>query len=217
MTTAMVLLWILGGLAFVATGYLSGAGRGRKERDRLRDDLEQANYEVEVFTKQADALSGMVLRDIQQDIQSAVENALDRESSSEAELGEIVGDVQSRGQLERLLDLIASKGQFLTVLVSDETGLPVATNRDAQDATEIAGLSSALLGFADRTVQVRRPAIASILLYDETKHATMHRIFQAGADRYLLSVVAQRAVLPLTMLDPVLGQIETVLTDRTWH
>ena len=214
MTTAMVLLWIMGGVTFIIAGYLFGVRRGAASRSELRHLLEQAQYEVEVVGKQADTLSGQVIKDIQ----TAVGSLLDQERATPgADLEGIESDVKSRGELQRLLDLIASKGHFATVLVSNETGLPVASNSKAHNADEIAGLSSLLLSFADRTVQVRQPALNSILLYDETEQATLHRIFRAGEDRYLLTAVASSAALAPNTLDPALGQIEAVLADRAFH
>lgn len=118
-----------------------------------------------------------------------------------------------RDALPRLLDGIAAKG-FKTVLLSDDSGLPLAANRDAEGLDRLAGISSILLLLADRMKRDGAPAPLATIVFDESNHVALHRLFRVAGQRLLLSAVSPGAVdLSPTALDPTLAKIEAVLAS----
>lgn len=122
----------------------------------------------------------------------------------------------TRDQLPKLLDAIAKTAGFSTVLVSDEAGLPLATNRSASDADMLAGVWSLLLTIADRVVAAGAPAPLAVMVHDAQGRAILHRIFSAGNTRFLLTAVSHTHRLAPESLDPALANLERVLTGDSW-
>jgi len=122
----------------------------------------------------------------------------------------------TRDELPRLLEAIARTAGFSTVLVSDEAGLPLATNQSASDADMLAGVWSLLLTIADRVVAAGAPAPLAVMVHDAQGRAILHRIFSAGNARFLLTAVSHTHRLAPESLDPALANLERVLTRDSW-
>lgn len=116
-----------------------------------------------------------------------------------------------RSDLPTILDAIASKAAFASVVLSDESGLPVAASRGCRDAENAAATSSLLFTLADRLAECGAPAPISVLVHDDANETILHRLFRAGSARYLLTATGRgRGVAPET-LDPTLASIERCL------
>ena len=122
----------------------------------------------------------------------------------------------TRDELPKLLEAIAKTGGFSTVLVSDEAGLPLATNQSANDADMLAGVWSLLLTIADRVVAAGAPAPLAIMVHDAQGRAMLHRIFSADKTRFLLTAVSHTHRLAPESLDPALANLERVLSRDSW-
>ena len=117
-----------------------------------------------------------------------------------------------RDNLARLLDQVAEKGQFGTVLLTDEAGLPLAVSSNARDLERLSAISSLVLLVADRLARDDAPAPLSLMMHDEANKLTLCRIFRVGGQRLLLMGVSRGAQLTPTALDPALEKVDTVLS-----
>ncbi|HJL20366.1 MAG TPA: hypothetical protein RMH99_32160 [Sandaracinaceae bacterium LLY-WYZ-13_1] len=118
------------------------------------------------------------------------------------------------GDLPAVLDGIARAGGFVSVLLSDESGLPVATSRGVVDLEAASGVFSLLLTMADRLERGGAPVPRSLVVQDEDNQCTVHRIFRVGDERYLLSAVTRRGAPTPDALDPALASLEATLGRR---
>lgn len=132
------------------------------------------------------------------------------------DLAKIEAGPRSRSDLPAILDTIATKASFGSIVLSDESGLPVAASRGTRDPEGTAGTSSLLFTLADRLVAHGHPQPIAVLVHDEANETILHRLFRAGTARYLLTATGRsRGVVPET-LDPTLDTIERALLHETW-
>jgi hypothetical protein len=130
-------------------------------------------------------------------------------------LGTELSQLQTKsglGELPRLLDSIAEKGGFESVVLSDDVGLPLAASAKARDVESYAGFSALLLTVADRITQSGAPAPVAIVVRDAAAQQILYRVFGVGTARYMLTAVARGVFLAPEALDPALGKLETALT-----
>ncbi|MBK7396126.1 MAG: hypothetical protein IPJ34_07445 [Myxococcales bacterium] len=123
----------------------------------------------------------------------------------------------TRDELPALVQAIAEAGGFEAVVISDEAGLPVATSASATEPELLAGIWSLLLTIADRVASTGASPPLSILVQDREGRSILHRIFEAGGQRYLLTALGGRGpeVGPTT-LDPALDQLAATLVRDGW-
>ena len=132
------------------------------------------------------------------------------------DLARIEGGSNTRSDLPRILETIAKKASFASIVLADESGLPVAASRGARDPEGVAATSSLLFTLADRLAAHGAPAPMSVLVHDEANETILHRLFRAGDGRYLLTATGRgRGVVPET-LDPTLDTIERALTQESY-
>lgn len=125
-------------------------------------------------------------------------------------------DGTARGGLPDLLDAIARKGNFASIVLADEAGLPLAASRGTRDAESVAATSSLLFTLADRMAECGSPAPLAVLVHDEGNETILHRLFRVEGGRYLLTATGRdRGIVPET-LDPALHTIERALARETW-
>jgi len=117
----------------------------------------------------------------------------------------------NRGELPRMMEAIAQIGQFSTVVLSDEAGLPLAVNHDGGDGTLLAGLWSMLLSLADRVTTAGAPSPLAVMVHDAANQTIVHRLFTAGGTRFLLTAVGHARALSPEILDPALSKLERLL------
>jgi predicted regulator of Ras-like GTPase activity (Roadblock/LC7/MglB family) len=118
-----------------------------------------------------------------------------------------------RGDLLHLVDQIAEKGGFVTVLLSDEEGLPLAASSNARDLERLAAISSLSLLVADRLAQDKAPTPLAVMVHDAANKLTLCRIFRIGDQRLLLTAVSTDSQLMPTILDPALAKLDILLSS----
>ncbi len=130
------------------------------------------------------------------------------------ELSQLEAGAVNLGALPRLLDSIAEKGSFQTVVLSDEMGLPLAASSKASDVDLLAGVAAMLLTLSDRIATGGAASPTSIVLQDEANQHTVHRIFSVAGVRYMLTAVTRGKYLSPEALDPALAKLGRVLTRQ---
>lgn len=146
------------------------------------------------------------LRDL---LQQALTPMLQRDTFGR-ELAQVEGGT-TLGELPRLLDTIAQKGGFSSVVLSDDVGLPLAASASATSVDWLAGVGSFLLTLVERSERSNEPKPIGVLVHDESNQLTLHRIFRVGGTQFLLSAVARGQDLRPDALDPALGKLERAL------
>jgi hypothetical protein len=152
-------------------------------------------------------------RNLRETVQGLLGPMVERERLGLA-FSQLDRDVQTRGGLPRLLSLIAERGGFMTVLISDAEGLPLATNDTCENSETLAATTSLLLTLADRIAQSGDPPPIAAVLRDEDNRIVLHRLFRVGEERYVLTAVSKGLFLPPDVLDPSLVQIERILAGQ---
>jgi len=120
----------------------------------------------------------------------------------------------SLGELPRMLDAIAEKGGFASVVLSDDAGLPLASSSNARDVEILAGTASFLLTLADRAHRDGVPRPQAIVVLDESNQQVLHRIFTVDSTRFTLTAVSRGVHVTPVALDAALGKLERVLAKR---
>lgn len=183
----------------ILSGYVLGSRRERRERHRLQRQLAERSARIEAL--------------------STVEGLLTSARIPER-IGQAVTKLRAErtgrpghAELPRLLDTIAEQGAFAAVLLTDETGLPVASSTQARHAEQLAGIASLILTLAERIVANQQPAPLAVLLRDESNQLVLHRIFRLPFtdERYILTAVARGTAATPEALDPALGALEEML------
>lgn len=190
--------------------------RTRELLQRSQDDLAAARGELaDLVAKVAERGKGQAEGQLRE-VQRVLAPLMEKERLAKALAALPVGR-GTRDRLPDLLEAIARAAGFDTVLVSDEAGLPLATNAAAEEADQLAGIWSMLLTIADRVVVTGAPAPLSILVQDADGQTIVHRIFSAGQHRYLLTAVGRGGALSPTTLDPAITKLEALLTHDAWR
>jgi hypothetical protein len=210
-------------------GQLHTLANALGERDTaqraLRDEMQRSLRQLRDRPSDADAMQQTLQRMIapllerdkeDQDLRNTVQQLLSPLMQREQlgyELSQLETGAGTRGELPRLLDGIADKGGFTTVLLSDEAGLPLAASSQATDLDRLAGVSSLVLLLAERSSRRDGPAPLAVVVHDEANQSTLHRLFRVSDQRLLLTAVATSggSITP-TVLDPALGKLETILS-----
>ncbi len=179
----------------------------RRQRLAWKDQADKAQREIERLSSEARS---------RKDDQSGALREVERLLSPYIEREKLLLDLAridgaARGGLPDLLDAIAKKAHFASIVLSDESGLPVAASRDTRDPEGVAATSSLLFTLADRLVERGSPAPSAVLVHDEANETILHRLFRVEAGRFLLTATGRgHGVMPET-LDPTLHSIERAL------
>ncbi len=199
MTTTLlaVLIGVAAAALLLAAGYLFGVRRGSSAREALRQRLSTRGLDGD-----DESLRGA----IQQLLAPLVERDQLGYDLAHLELG-----TGRRGELPRLLDDIADKGGFATVLLSDQDGLPLAASSGAADVDRLAGYSSMVMVVADRLSRNAGPAPLAITVHDESNQQLLSRLFAVAGQSLVLTAVAAGTNLSPTALDPALAKLEAIL------
>ena len=121
----------------------------------------------------------------------------------------------SRSDLNDLLDAIARRGRFDAVLISDESGLLLATSADAEETEGRAGASATLITVARYLVRVGEPEPLAFLLHDQANRMALSRMFTVDNTPYLLTAVSTGQAVGTHVLDPILEQVTGLMQDWT--
>lgn len=117
----------------------------------------------------------------------------------------------TRGDLPRVMEAIAKIGNFSSVVLSDEVGLPLAVNAASQDGDMIAGLWSMLLSLADRIASAGAAPPMAVVVHDAANQTILHRLFASSGSRFLLTATSRARSLDPAALDPALDKLERLL------
>lgn len=190
------------------------------EAKRTERQLQQALSEQSALKAQVASLRERVAKDAEsgkaregravEQVQKLLAPLIERERLSE-ELARLEMGRGTRGELPRLMDAIAKIGNFSTVVLSDEVGLPLATNQGSPDSDVIAGVWSLLLSIADRVAVSGKPVPTAVLVHDAENHMTVHRLFSSAGGRYLLTATGRTGALAPGALDPALDKLQRIL------
>lgn len=196
----------------LVSGYLFGVRQGNKVRETLRqENFELAHQLAQLratLSHQADEQDATLRATIEQVLKPLVRKEQLSQGLSRPSIGE-------HRDLTPLLDQIAEKGDFSTVLLSNEEGLPLAANKAAPDLERLLATASLMLLVADRIAGHQAPAPRAIMIHDETDATTLCRIFHIQGQRLSLTAVTNGARLTPTMLDPALDKVDAVLTGSS--
>ena len=210
--TTIALIIALGAAALRLTaGYLFGVQRAFGAREQLRAQTLRQAQDIELLREEL----AHKTTEQEQSLRTTIENALaplvQREQLS-IDLSRIASDAGTRRDLTKLLDLIASAGNFSDVVLSDEDGLALAANAAATEADRLAANSSLVLLMADRIAGDGRPPPLAVMLHDEANKTTLSRIFRVQDRRLSLTVIASaEGRLTPTALDPALTKVTSSL------
>lgn len=138
---------------------------------------------------------------------------LDRERVGR-ELSTIKVGSNGLGELPKLVDAIGQKGGFAAVVLSDESGLPLAASSGATEVESLSAIAAFFLTLADRASHASHPRPISCVILDDTNRMTLHRVFSVGNARFTLSAVSRGNNLAPGALDGALSPIERALTSR---
>ncbi|MGB0128649.1 MAG: hypothetical protein WBP72_13510 [Rhodocyclaceae bacterium] len=213
----IVPLAIVVGLAaavlLLTAGYLFGVRRGAEARVALNHQhrthaLELAQLRVELSQSGGD-------RDekLKETLQQILAPLVERDQISLG-LSKVTIDEGHHGDLAKLLDQIADKGNFSAVLLSDDDGWPMAASSNARDVDKLSATSSLLQVMADRMVRGDEPVPLSLMVYDADNVVTLCRLFRVADRRFALTAVAPGAQLTPVALDPALVKVSAVLASR---
>ncbi len=212
MTLLISLLALSAALMFLAAGYLIGVRKGDAARENLR--LLNRGFAKEIAQLRQQSATpqpaGEGLRAALQDILSPL---VQRERLS-YELSRLEGGGGHQRDLTAILDQMAGKGNFSSVLLTDAQGWRVAASSATQDSERLGATASMLLLMADRIASSGSPAPLSLMLYDTTNTTTLCRIFQVDSHRMTLTVVASGADLTPAAIDPALIKLNAVLLTK---
>lgn len=147
------------------------------------------------------------------DLRRLVTPMLDRERVSR-ELSKLEVGKGGLVELPGLLDTIAEKAGFASLVLSDEAGLPLAASKGAVDVDTVAGSAAFFLVLSERATQASRPRPLSCVVLDETNCMTLHRMFAVGPAHFTVSAVARGVHLGPGALDPALSSLERILAPR---
>lgn len=196
---------LTGAMLLLLAGYLAGVKRGRSVRTHL--EAERAELQDRLGRLEGESDADVELR---RDVERLLAPLVRREKMQH-EMSTLTAGNVGRGDLVLLLDGIAETGGFLTVLLSDVSGLPLATNTSAEDIDRLGGVASIVFLLAERVIRDGGSAPAALLMSDSMNRVTLHRIFSAGNKRLLLTAVTSGRDLGLRSLDPALVRLEQAL------
>ncbi len=113
--------------------------------------------------------------------------------------------------LPRVLDAICEKGGFSSVVLSDDEGLPLASNGAARNVESLAGTSALFFTLVDRAAERREARPSAVLVQDEGNQVTLHRMFTVGSSRFVLTAVGRGLAVAPGALDAALPKLENAL------
>ncbi|MBK8336298.1 MAG: hypothetical protein IPL03_06760 [Sterolibacteriaceae bacterium] len=214
MTMAIAaIIGLAAAVLLLSAGYLFGVKRGAQAREQLRQqDLEQTQ-ELARLREQLSQRGIEQHENLKATIAQLLSPLIQRDRLS---FEPLTSDAQSgrHGDLNRLLDQIAEKGNFATVLLSDNEGWPLAASSNAQDQDRLGATASMLLLIADRMGDTGAAAPLSLMVHDAANTVTLCRIFSVGDHRLALTAVSPGTLLLSTALDPALVKVDAALLQR---
>ena len=205
-------------------GYLFGIKQGQKARETLREQLfEQKDLKIDTLLQQSDALQRVIEPLADWDIQLEKLNAGIKQMQASMlnqdqvalELTNLQTSSKDRGDLTSLMDEIAKKAPFESVLLSDENGLPLVSSSNAKDLERLAAIASFMVIFGDRMSRDDSATPISFLVRDNHNKEILSRIFHVGKQRLVITAVSVKLQLTPSTLDPALEKVVSLLAPET--
>lgn len=203
-------------------GVLHALGDQERNQEALRAELRQG---LAGLTKQ-----GADPEKLQRDLQMLMAPLLRRQEDTSAlrdMMNEIVRPIVERDRLGRelsmvqegqglrelpaMLEAIAEKGGFSTVVLSDDAGLPLAANASAADVDALAAVASWLMTLIHRAERSDAPRPLSFVVHDSADQHAIHRVFDVGPQRFTLTAVSRGTHVAPGALDGALGKLQRAL------
>jgi hypothetical protein len=226
-TQTDMLITIIIGLAtatlLLLAGYLFGIKRGHKVREQLREQLfEQKDLKIDTLLQQSDALQRVIepladwdtqVEKLHASIQQMQASMVNHDQVA-LELSNLQTSSKDRGGLSILMDEIANKAQFESVLLCNENGLPLVSSNNAKDLERLAAIASFVVIFGDRMSRDDSPSPVSFLVRDSNNKDILCRIFHVGKQRLIITAVSIKQQLTSSALDPALEKVISLLSSR---
>jgi len=102
-------------------------------------------------------------------------------------------------------------GRVSAIIVNDDSGLPLASNRQCRNPEAIAALSTLLFLLADRTPHHVLAPPRSISYLSESGQRMLHTFFRAQQRRYVLTVLAEDSSLDAAVFAPLVEKVQRIL------
>lgn len=185
------------------------SGLEQREMQAVRAQISELTSTLAERESQALALRAKDATNLREFVQKALSPIVERDRIGRA-LAQLDGGA-SLGELPRILDAIAEKGGFSTIVLSDDVGLPLATSASASSVEWLAGVASVVLTLAERAERAGEPKPIAVMLRDDANQLVLHRVFSSGGDQFLLTAVTRAADLSPNALDPALAKLERAL------
>ncbi|MFO0735161.1 MAG: hypothetical protein U0270_04750 [Labilithrix sp.] len=188
------------------------SGLEHREMQAVRAQIHELTTALAERESQQVALRAKDTKNLHEFVQKALSPIIDRDRVGR-ELAQLDGGT-SLGELPRLLDAIAEKGGFSSVVLSDDVGLPLAASAAASSVDWLAGVASIVLTLVDRAERVGQPKPIGVLIRDDANQLLLHRAFDAGGNHFLLTAVTRAQDVSPNALDPALAKLERALARR---
>lgn len=208
-----VVIGLAAAVLLLTAGYLFGVKQGARARDRLRQQDLAQSQELARLREQLSLRGTEQQEHLKATLEQLLSPLIQRDRLS-YELSNLDGQSGRQSDLHKLLDQIADKGNFATVLLTDNDGWPLAANSNAQDLDRLGATASLLLLVADRMAGDGVPAPLSLMVHDAANTVTLCRFFRVGDHRLTLTAVSPGTLLTSTALDPALVKVDAALLDR---
>lgn len=214
MTLVLSAIIALGAAVFLLTaGYLLGVKRGAQARERLRMQTLAQTQEAARLRERLTQETAGPEGNLKDTIEELLAPLIERDRLS-FELSRLESQSELHSDLNLLLAQIAEKGNFATVLLSDNEGWPLAASGNTNDLDRLGVTASLLILVADRMEVAGAPAPLALMVHDAANMVTLCRIFRVGDHRLALTAVSPSALLTCTALDPALVKVDAALLDR---
>lgn len=197
----------------LTAGYLFGVKRGAQAREGLRRQDLAHTQELASLREQLSQRGIEQHEKLKTTIEQILSPLIQRERLS-FEFAKSEDQSGRHSDLNKLLDQIADKGNFATVLLSDDDGWPLAASSNAVDLERLGATASLLLFIADRVASDGAAAPLSLTIHDTANSVTLCRIFKVGDHRLALTAVSPGVLLLPTALDPALVKVDAALLSR---
>ena len=217
MSLLSILVGLGAALALLLAGWLFGVRRGHADREALRhvvfdqaEELKSLNEALRSAREESGRLASRSDQTLRATLEEVIAPLVQRDQLSN-DLSRLETGEGRRRDLGLLLDRIADVGNFSTVVICDEEGLPLAANEKAGDVDRRAADVSLVMLLADRMGSGERAQPMSVMIHDEANSTTLCRLFRVQDRRLALSAVTSGARLTPTALDPALVKVTSLL------
>ncbi|MBK7617434.1 MAG: hypothetical protein IPJ08_24335 [Burkholderiales bacterium] len=212
MTLLTYLVALGAALLLLGAGYLHGVRKGAQARQSLRQLNRGFAKEIALLRDQA-AMPRVNDEGLRATLQDILSPLVQRERLS-YEMSRLESGKGQQRNLTAVLDQMADKGNFSSVLLSDAQGWRIAASSSTQDAEKLGATASLLLLMADRISRDGSPTPLALMLYDTANTSTLCRVFNVDNHRMTLTVVASGAQLTPAAIDPALVKLNAMLLNK---